>query len=94
VQDERIGRDCPFLGRLRRRELVLHDHGIVGIGDADPIGHPQNVTIDRQTRNAERMTEDDVGGLPSHAGQFDQRLHLCRHFACVALDESGSHSGE
>lgn len=94
MQDERIRRERPFLARQRRGELVLHDHGVVGIGNTDPIGHPQNVPIDRQTGYAERMPEDDVRGFSSDAGQSNERLHLRRHFASVALDESGSHPGE
>jgi hypothetical protein len=68
VQDQRIGRERPFLGCKRRRELILHDDGIVGLGDADPVRDPQHVAIDRKARNAERVTENDVGRLPPDAG--------------------------
>jgi hypothetical protein len=94
VQDQRIGGERPFLGRQNRGQLRFHDHGVVGLRNSDPVGYPQHVTIDRQTRNAERMPQHDVGRLPSNAREFHKRLHLRRNFACVAFDQSGSHPGE
>lgn len=94
MQDQRIGRERPLLVWKRRRELLLHEDGIVGPGDADPVRDPQHVAIDRQTRNAERVAENDVGRLPPDAGQFDQGVHPRRDFARVALDERAGHPGE
>jgi hypothetical protein len=94
VQDQRVGRERPLLGWKRRGQLILHDDGILGFGDADPVRDPQHVAIDRQARNAERVTQHDVGRLPPDAGQVDQGVHARRHFARVALDEGVGHSGE
>ena len=94
MQDQRVGRERPLLGWERGRELVLHDDRIVGLGDADPVRDPQHVAIDRQARDTERVTENDVGRLPPDGGQFDQGVHSRRDFSGVALDESVGHSGE
>jgi hypothetical protein len=94
VQDQRIGGERPFLGRQRRGELSFHDHRIVRLRNADPIGYPQHMTVDRQTRNAERMPQDDVGSLPPDARKVDQRIHLRRNLSRMALDQCGGHPGE
>jgi hypothetical protein len=92
VQDQRIGGERPLLRRKRARQLLLHDDGVVRLRYPDPVRHPQNVTIDWQTGHAERVTEDDVRRLPSHAGQFDQGLHAGGHLAGVPIDERRRHA--
>ena len=37
------------------------------------------------------MTEDDVGGLTSHAGKFGQRIHVGRYLATVLLEKCFGH---
>ena len=46
----------------------------------------QHVAIDRQPGHAERVTEDDVGGLAADAGQLVERVHRRGHLAAVLLD--------
>ncbi len=50
--------------------------------------------IDRKTRNAERVAEDDVRGLAADAGQRYQRRHRVRDFAGVLFDDGGGHADE
>ena len=46
VQDERVRRSRPVRGGHGRAQLLLDDLGIVGPGDADPVGDAQDVAID------------------------------------------------
>ncbi len=77
-----------------RAQLLLDDLGIVGPGDADPVGDAKDMPIDGKPRHAERVAEDDVGGLASDARQFDQRVHRARHLAAMGLDDLGRHTQE
>ena len=52
----------------------------------------QDVAIDRQAGNAQRMAEHDVRRLASDARELDERLHRVRHFAAVVLDERARHA--
>jgi hypothetical protein len=73
---------------------LFDDHGIVGPGDADPIGDSQHVAIDRQAWHAEGVTEDDVGGLAADAWQGGEFLHRLWDLAGVVLDDLGGHTDE
>ena len=53
--------------------------------DADPVRDAQHVAIDRQPGHAERVAEDDVGGLAADAGQLRELLHRRRDLAAVLL---------
>ena len=54
----------------------------------------QDVPIDRQSGDAERVAEHDVRRLAADAGQLDERLHRRRHLAAVAFDERLRHADE
>ncbi len=69
----------------------LDDLGILGAGDADASGDAEDVSIHRQSRDAERVAKDDVGGLAAHAGQLHQFVHRPRHFAAMRVDDLGRH---
>ena len=92
VQDQRVGGASPQPGRERPGQLLFDALGIVRIRDAEPVAHPQHVTVDRQPGNAERVSEHDVRRLASHAGQLDQRLHRARDLAAVGIDERPGHA--
>lgn len=94
MENQRIGGERPFLGRDRRRELFFHDDRIVGIRDANPVCDPQHVAIHRQARHAQRVAQDDVGGLASHARELDEIVHARRHFAPVSFHERAGHAGQ
>src|SRR5690349_1260344 len=51
VQNERVGRLRPDRLLQRGAELLLDHFRLVALGDADPVGHAEHVTIDRQPRN-------------------------------------------
>src|SRR5262249_52983791 len=72
VQDQRVGRLRPAGLPQRRGELLLDDFRLVALGDADPIGDAQHVAVHRQPWDAERVSEDDVGGLAADPRQLDE----------------------
>ena len=43
--------------------------------------------IDGEPRHAERVAEDDVGGLAADAGKRGERVHVGRNISAVLLDE-------
>ena len=58
------------LRRQQRAQRCSDRHRIVGVHEADAIGDAQHVAIDREAGHVERMTEHDVGGLATDAGQL------------------------
>jgi hypothetical protein len=74
--------------------LLLDDDRIVGTRDADAIRDPQDVTIDGEARDAERMAQHDVRSLATDAGQCDQVLHGPRNLAIVLFDDGRRHPDE
>ncbi len=51
--------------------------------EADAIGDPEHVPIDRQAGHAERVAEDDVRRFSADAWQRDERVHRRGDFAAV-----------
>jgi len=94
MKDERIGRASPTIGRKDVRQLLLDNLGLVRLRDANSIGHPQDVSIDGQARNAERVTEHDICRFSANTRQLDQELHARGYFAVVFLDQPARHSKE
>ena len=94
MQDERVRRAGPSFGGQRAAQLLLDDHGVVRFGDADAVGDAQHVSIDRQSGHAQRMPQDDVRRLAADARQLDERVHVGRHLAVMALDERLRHADE
>ncbi|HEX2444322.1 MAG TPA: hypothetical protein VHJ77_10295 [Vicinamibacterales bacterium] len=94
MQDQRVGCQRPFFRREERAQLLLDDDRIVRIRDADAVGDAQDMTIDGEPRHAQRVTQDDVGGLAADAGEFDELLHARRNLAPMLLDERDRHAGE
>ena len=80
ASDARVQRSA---GRLRRQR-GLDDLGVVGAHQADAIGDAEHVAVDGQSRNAERVTQDDVRGLASDARQFHEGVHVGGHVAADA----------
>ena len=75
MQDERIGRSRPALGREHRGQLLFDLNRIVGFDKPDTIGDTQDVAVDGKAGNAEGVTEHHVGRLPSDTGQIDESVH-------------------
>src|SRR5262245_47787276 len=63
VQDERVGRARPSCLRQRATKLLFDDDRVVAFGDPDPVRDAEDVAVDGESRYAERVAEDDVGGL-------------------------------
>src|SRR5262249_9107240 len=87
VENQRVGGARPAFLRHRVSELLLDEHRIVALGDANPVRDAENVAIDGQSGHTKRVTEYDVGRLAPDARQLDERLHGVRHLAAVMLDE-------
>jgi hypothetical protein len=94
VQDQRVGHQRPLLRREDRAQLLFDDYGIVRFRDTDAVGDAQNMTIDGEARHAQRVAQDDIGGLAPDTGELDEILHARRDFAVVLLHERARHSGE
>jgi len=87
MEDLDVGRERPHLFRQRLAELLLDLHRVVALGNADAVRYAQYVTIDRQTGNAQRMSEHDVRRLAADARELRELLHVGRHLAAVFGDQ-------
>src|SRR6185503_12294897 len=58
----------------------------------DPVGHAEDVTIDGQAGNAERMSEHHVGGLAANARQLNELGHRAGYLAAVPFDDLRGHA--
>src|SRR5947207_8550710 len=52
------------------------------------------MTIDGQSRHAERVTEDDIRGFAAYAGQVHELVHRLRDLPAVPLDARVRHADE
>ncbi len=94
MQNEGVGGLRPLGGWQRDIQLLFDNHRVVGLRDADPIGHAQHVSIDGQARHAKRVPEDDVGGFAADAWKGGEFLHRPWDFARVPLDHFRRHADE
>ena len=81
-----------MLAWQRRAQLGLDLLGRRRLGDADAVGHAQDMAIDRQAGDAEGVAEDDVRRLAADAGQGRQRVHVGGHLAAVVLEQGMRHA--
>jgi len=72
--------------------LLLHNFGILGSRDSDPIRDAEHVTIDGKAGDPECVSEDDVGGFASDPRKTDQFAHRARDLTPMFLDDFGGHS--
>src|ERR1051325_5907661 len=84
-EDQRGGRLRRAVGGPRGAELFLDVDRVVAFGDPDAIADAQHMAVDGQPRDAERVAEDDVGGLAADAGQLRERVHVGGHLAAVVV---------
>jgi hypothetical protein len=71
--------------------LFLDDLGILRGGDADAIGHPQHVPVDREPGDTQRVAEHDVRRLPADAGQLHERIHAGGHLPGMLVGQTVCH---
>ena len=83
-----------MLAWQRRAQLRLDLLGRRRLGDADPVGDPQHMPIDRQAGHAQGVAEHDVRRLAADAGQRRQRVHVGRHLAAVRAEQGLRHAQE
>src|SRR6185436_13193663 len=94
VENQGVRGPRPAIFLHRGAELLLDFDRVVALGDADAVADAQDVAIDRQARHAERVSEDDVGGLAADAGKLRQRVHVGRHLAAVIVDQRLRHADQ
>src|SRR5258706_182221 len=76
---------------LRRRsdggQLRLHLVRVRVRGPAEPLRQAKHVCINADSRDPEGVTEENVGGLPSHPVQRQEVLESVGDLAAVAIQE-------
>ena len=92
MQDQRVGCASPVGGRKGGAQLLFDDDRVVGARDADAIGDAEDVAIDGEAGDAERVPEHDVRGLAADARQLDERLHRPRHLSAMVGHQRGGHA--
>jgi hypothetical protein len=72
--------------------LLLNDLGILRPGDANPIGHTQDMAVDRESWNTKCVAKDDVGGLASDSRKLNEIVHRLWDVAAVAFNDFSRHA--
>src|SRR5262249_47501128 len=75
VENQCVGCPRPFRGWHRGAKLLFDDFGIVRARDTQAVGDAENVAVDGQARDAQRVAEDNVGRLAADTRQLDELLH-------------------
>jgi hypothetical protein len=94
VKDLHVRCERPHLLRQLRAQLFFDLHRIVAFGDADAVRDTQHVTVDRKTRNAERMAQDDVRRLAAHARELREQVHVSGDVAAMLGHELLRHTDQ
>ncbi len=55
--------------------------------ESEPMRQALHMSINDESRLSENMAEDHVSSLSPHAVEFDELLHLGRHFAAVLFNQ-------
>ena len=89
MPDEKVREVGPLLFGHDLHEVELDLDRIVFFGESNPLAHPMHMCIDHNPRNSEGIPEDDIGRLPSDAGQDHHLLQGFWNFPpygeCVAI---------
>ncbi len=94
VQDQCVRRPGP-VGRGQCGVQLLFDNlGVLASRNADPVCDAQHVSIDGQTGNAKRVSQDHVRCLAADAWKRDELVHRSRNLACVLRYDSVGHADE
>ena len=72
--------DCP--------ELLLHLLRLLAVGKSQPSADADAVGVaDHASRHGVNVPQQQIGGLPPHAGQAQQLLHGAGHLAAVVFQK-------
>ena len=68
--------------------MRLPGHGLAG--ETQPAGETADMGVDDDALGeVEGVAEDDIGGLPAHAGELVEMFHGPRNLAAVIFDQGG-----
>ena len=69
-------------------QRVFHFYRVFFIFDeAQPVGQTDAVRVGNNGRLAEDVAQDEVGRFAADTGEFEQILHVIRHFAVILLEQ-------
>src|SRR5439155_12869380 len=94
VQDQTPRRLYPVLPREDGAQVRLDPIGVRGLRQPQPAGHSSDMAVDRYRWDTEGGSQDDRGGLPPHAVERGERLHLPRDLAPVLVEKAPRHRTE
>lgn len=88
MENEPVRKERPILLRDELHQDRLDFFRIGLAGEAEPGGEARDVGIDHHADvDAVGVSENDVGGFASDAGELHERVHGCGNFSVVVLDE-------
>ena len=88
--DQKVGKDRPVFDRHQGYQVFFDPVALVVFvaGEFQSPGQAHNVGVHHNAfQFAERISQDDVGGLARHAGQREQIGHVVRHVTAEILDD-------
>lgn len=68
-------------------QLLFNGQRRLAFGQAQPLRHPENMSVDSDCGFSKGHTEHDVGGLAAHTCQALELLALAWHLATKIFDE-------
>jgi hypothetical protein len=73
---------------------MLHHHRIGGVSNPKPVGHPKHMTVHWEAGHTQGVAKNDIGGLPTDAGQRNQGIEIRGDLPSMPLDNGARHSDE
>src|SRR5262249_17905877 len=92
MRDEEMGGFGPLRAGNDLAELIVHGIRIVGSGQAEALRNAEDVSVDREGRNAKRVAQHDVGGLAPHPWKRGQLFQRLRDLSPMPFDERPAHA--
>lgn len=87
MPDESVRQLSPLALREQVHEIGFDPISIRLLGPAESKGKPRHVSIDRDSRDAKGIAEDDVGGLAAHPGQSHKISEPGRHLPSEVITQ-------
>ena len=87
VPDEPVMRSRPHVLRNNLHQLQLGFIRGIGSGQSDPVGNPENVSVNCNSILIEAHTQYHIGCFSAHTGQFFQFLTGLRNLTVILLLE-------
>ena len=87
VEDHSVAQHGPLTAFDQFPDRMLHLDRVLFSGPAPPPHQPTEMSVDGDSRDTERIAQDDVGGLAPHSGQRHQLGHGRWHLAVEPLNQ-------